>query len=376
MGSSQDGLFKKNTIPLFKVLMNPKVIKPLKETLFSGWIGQGPKVDEFERKLSILMENENCLTVSSGTAGLSLSLRLAGVQPGDDVISTPWTCNATTQAILLSGANVVWADIGQDLNISPQSIKESITSKTKAIMVVHIGGYPCDMEEIYKISKEYNIPVIEDSAQAFGSIYKDTMIGECKYSDFCVLSFQAIKHLTSVDGGCIFTKNKEDYIKGKILRWFGIDRTTNVNPRSSYPIQEWGYKYHMSDVCATIGMSNLNVVDISLLKSRDNARDYKEELINIPGLTLLPEKKDRLSSYWMFAVLVENRSNFIKMMTQKGIEVSIVQARNDKFPYTKQFQKELPMMDKLDPHIIYIPCGFWVTEKDRKYIVKTIQAGW
>jgi dTDP-4-amino-4,6-dideoxygalactose transaminase len=243
-------------------------------------------------------------------------------------------------------------------------------------MVVHIGGYPCDMEEIYKISKEYNIPVIEDSAQAFGSIYKDTMIGECKYSDFCVLSFQAIKHLTSVDGGCIFTKNKEDYIKGKILRWFGIDRTTNVNPRSSYPIQEWGYKYHMSDVCATIGMSNLNVVDISLLKSRDNARDYKEELINIPGLTLLPEKKDRLSSYWMFAVLVENRSNFIKMMTQKGIEVSIVQARNDKFPYTKQFQKELPMMDKLDPHIIYIPCGFWVTEKDRKYIVKTIQAGW
>lgn len=376
MGSSQDGIFKKNTIPLFKVLMNPKVMKPLKKTLFSGWIGQGPKVDEFEQKLSILMANENCLTVSSGTAGLSLSLRLAGVQPGDDVISTPWTCNATTQSIFLAGANVVWADIGEDLNISPQSIKESITQRTRAIMVVHMGGYPCDMEEIQEIAKYYNIPIIEDAAHAFGSLYKETIIGECKYSNFCVLSFQAIKHLTSVDGGCIFTRNKEDFVQGKILRWFGIDRTTDIIPRSSYPIEKWGYKYHMSDVCATIGISNLNIVDISIFKSRDNASFYNEKLSNVPGVTLTQTKKDRLSSYWMFSILVDDRSNFIKMMTEKGIEVSAVQARNDKIPYTKEFQKELPIMNKLDSHIICIPCGFWVTEKDRQYIVETIKRGW
>jgi len=376
MGTSQDGIFKKNTIPLFKVLMNPKVMKPLKKTLMSGWIGQGPKVDQFEQKLSKIIGNENCLTVSSGTAGLSLSLRLAGVQPGDDVINTPWTCNSDSETILMHGANIVWADIQEDLNISPQSIKESITPKTKAIMITHIGGYPCDLEEIYNISKEYNIPVIEDAAHAFTSFYKDAIIGDCKFSNFCVFSFQAIKHLTSVDGGCVFTKTKKDYDRGKLLRWFGIDRTTDVNPRSTFPIQEWGYKYHMSDIAATIGISNLDIFQQSVLKSRDNAFFYKQTLVNVPGVNLLPEKPDRISSYWMFSILVEDRPNFIKMMESKGIEVSTVQARNDKNPYTKKFKKELPMMDKLESHIIVIPNGFWVTKEDRKYIAETIKRGW
>lgn len=375
MPTSQDGILPKNTIPLFKVLMNKNVDQPLLKTIHSGWVGQGPRVDEFEEQLSNKFKNPYCLSVSSGTAGLSLALRLSNVYPGDEVISTPWTCNATSEIILLHG-NIIWADIKEDLNIDPKSIKENITPKTKAIMVVHIGGYPCDMDEIYKISKHYDIPIIEDAAHSFGSTYKGNYIGECKHCNFSVMSFQAIKHLTCSDGGAVFCKEQKSYDRGKKLRWFGIDRTSTIIPRSAYPIEESGFKYHMSDVCATIGLSNLEIVDQSVSISRDNALYYEKELQNIPGLKLTQTKKDRLSTYWLFSILVENRSNFIKTMEEKKIEVSPVQHRNDYNPYAKKFKKELPMMDKLHDHIISIPCGFWVTKENREYIVNCIKQGW
>ena len=212
-------------IPLFKVFMSDEVTPILNSVIYSGWIGQGPKVKEFEKRLGDQFENDKVLALSAGTHGLSLALRLAGVGLGDQVITTPLTCTATNMPILMNGADIVWADIKPtDLNIDSRSVEACVTERTKAIMVVHWGGYPCDMDELRKIADDNNLKIIEDAAHAFDSTYKRTMIGDCTYSDYCMMSFQAIKHLTTVDGGALFLKDKDEYKRAKLLRWYGIDR--------------------------------------------------------------------------------------------------------------------------------------------------------
>jgi dTDP-4-amino-4,6-dideoxygalactose transaminase len=364
-------------ISLFKVAMNPKVDETLLKTIHSGWIGQGPKVQQFEEALSNRVNNRNCLTLSSGTHGLTLALRLSGVEPGDEVITTPLTCTATNMPILMQGADIVWADVQPDCNIDPKSIQKCITEKTKAIVVVHWGGYPCDMKVIQKIGKDNEIIIIEDAAHAFGSTYLDSKIGDCIYSNFTMMSFQAIKHLTTVDGGCLFTANQGDYKRGKLLRWYGIDRE---GPRTDFrceeDIIEWGYKFHMNDVAATIGLSNLEIVDHNLKMTQDNAAYYEEQLKNVHGLKLCQTRKDRLSSSWLFTILVENRLQFCTMMASKGIMTSRVHERNDKHTFAQKYKTQLPGLESIIDKMICIPVGWWVSKEEREHIVNCIKSGW
>lgn len=180
-------------IPLFKVFMPESVIEPLKATLFSGYIGQGPRVDEFEQALADYIGNPFILTLNNGTAGLHLALRLIGLEQRDEVVTTPLTCTATNWPILANGGIPVWADINSKTgNIDPKSVAKRISNKTKAIIVVDWGGYPCDLDELKKISLAPDgkkIPIIEDASHGFGSIYKNTKIGNI--ADFTVFSFQA-----------------------------------------------------------------------------------------------------------------------------------------------------------------------------------------
>lgn len=197
-------------IPLFKVHMPRSVEEPLIETLFSGFIGQGPKVDEFESKLNEYFDNQHVVTVNAGTSALQLALRLANIGPGDEVISTPMTCTASNMPILAAGAKIVWADVDPISGlISTDSIKSKITNKTKAIIMVHFGGIPCDIDGINALAKNYGIKTIEDAAHAFGSEYRNQKIGN--HSDFVMFSLQAIKHITTVDGGLLLCKSKKDY---------------------------------------------------------------------------------------------------------------------------------------------------------------------
>jgi len=362
-------------IPIFKVAMNPKVDDELLRVIHSGWIGQGNLVNEFENELKNVFSNDNVLTLSAGTHGLTIALRLAGVGVGDEVIATPLTCTATNMPIMMQGANIVWADVGRDLNIDPESIKSCITDKTKAIMFVHWGGYPCDMEEIKEIAGD--IPIIEDCAHAYGSTYKGHNIGDCSFSDYAMFSFQAIKHLTSIDGGALCVKSLADYKKGKLLRWYGIDRES---PRTDFRCEEdiidWGYKFHMNDVCATVGMYNIEVAERNIAKAISNAGYFESELSGLNGIELPQTKTDRLSSYWLFTMLVENRSDFTHMMGSKGISVSRVHERNDKHTCFAKFKKDLPGLESIIDKMICIPCGWWVTKEDREYIVDCIKQGW
>ena len=359
-------------IPLFKVHMPESVLESLAHTLLSGYIGQGPRVDEFEIQLARWFGNQNVLTLNSGTSALMLALRLAGVSFGDEVISTPMTCTATNVPIMAMGAKIVWADIDPLTgNIDPLDVERKITAKTKAIIAVHWGGYPCELDELNRVGRKYGVKIIEDAAHAFGATYQGRPIGS--HSDFVCFSFQAIKHLTTVDGGALVCRNTNDYKRGKLLRWYGIDRETERKDfRCEEDVKEFGYKFHMNDVNATIGLEQLKYVSDVLRRHRENAAYYRERFQGLSGLTLLNYKSDREGSYWLFTVRVHNRLQFMEMMKDAGIVVSQVHARNDAHTMLAEFRRNLPGVDEFVDEQVSIPVGWWLTEKQRVYIADMV----
>lgn len=359
-------------IPLFKVYMAKGLIKPLSEVLYCGFVTQGPKVDEFEEKLAKFLKSPFVLTVNSGTSALHMALDLLGVGEGDEVITTPMTCTATNWPILAHKAKIVWADIDcQTGNIDPESIKDRITKRTKAIMVVDWGGYPCDIDKIRKYAGK--IPIIEDAAHAFGAMYKNRMVGQS--ADYTCFSFQAIKHLTTVDGGALVVRKENDYAKGNLLRYFGIDRKKRSKDyRIEKDICSWGYKFHMNDVNATIGIENFKYVEEILNRHRENAEHYKREFQNHPKITLLREDPGYLSSYWLFTMLVDNPEKFMEHMKARNIMASQVHRRNDNHPVTKEFVRPLLNVDKFSKYMVCIPVGWWVGEEERKRITDGVKS--
>lgn len=372
-------------IPLFKPYMSPKVKDPVIETLYCGYFTQGPRVEEFEKKLKDWLGVRYLNTTNSGTSALQLALTVAGVQHKNRVISTPMTCTATNTAIRAVGGNIVWSDIDPATgNIDPNYVesllkKESWLSsynanknRIKAIMVVHWGGYPCDLTAFNYLSQKYGVKIIEDAAHAFGASYHGNKIGV--HSDFICYSFQAIKHLTTVDGGAMVCREEADHKRAKLLRWFGIDRDA---PRRDFrceeDVQEAGFKYHMNDLNATIGLYNLEDVDEIIRKHQENGFYYDKALKNVDGVKLLKRNKNYLSSYWLYTILVHDRTKFMERMLAQGITTSQVHSRNDLMTMFKQYYVDLPGMNQFTAHQVNIPVGWWITPETRDYIVNTIK---
>ncbi|MBI3865837.1 MAG: DegT/DnrJ/EryC1/StrS family aminotransferase [Planctomycetia bacterium] len=356
--------------------MPESVMEPLRATLFSGYIGQGPRVEEFEGALSARLGAPHALALNSATSGLQLALRLAGVGPGDEVITTPLTCAATNWAILAQGAVPVWADVDPATgNLDPRAIESLVTPKAKAVMVVHWGGYPADLDETWSVARRHGLKVIEDAAHAFGSTYKGVHVGT--QSDFGVFSFQAIKHMTTVDGGLLLARDASAYSRGKRLRWYGIDREADpTDLRCENDVEEWGWKFHMNDVAATIGLEQLKHVDRIVALHRDNAAFYDRELRNIPGVELLALRRDRESASWIHTIKVDARDEFIAVMRSRGVMTSRVHERNDKHSTVAAWRRRLPQLDAFVARMVCIPVGWWVSEDDRQFIANSIRAGW
>jgi dTDP-4-amino-4,6-dideoxygalactose transaminase len=359
-------------IPLFKVFIPESVMEPLRKVLLSGYIGEGPRVEEFERKLGPWFGNNNVLALNNGTAALQLALRLANVGYGDEVISTAMTCSATNEPILAMGAKIVWADIDPWTgNIDHKDIARKITPRTKAIMCVHWGGYPCDLNELNAIAAEHDIKLIEDACHAFGSTYHGKPIGS--HSDFACFSFQAIKEMTTVDGGALVCKSKDDCGRGRLLRWYGIDRKSKRKDlRCEADIVEYGYKFHMNDVTAVIGLEQLKYVGKTIEKYCANAARYNEAFKALKAVRPLRYKNDRTSVHWLYTVRVKNRQRFMEYMKKAGVTVSQVHARNDSHTMFKDFRTDLPGVDEFTAEQVSIPVGWWLTDKDLTHIINAV----
>ena len=364
---------QRKKIPLFKVFMPESVIGPLQEVLFSGYIGEGPRVEEFENRLAPFVGNKNVLALNNGTAAIQLALRLSGVGFDDEVISTPMTCSATNVPILALGAKPIWADINPWTgNIDPKDVKRKITKKTKAILCVHWGGYPCDLDELNALAQENKIKVIEDACHAFGSTYHEEPIGA--YSDFVCFSFQAIKEMTTVDGGALVCKSYADYERGRLLRWYGIDRKApRTDLRCEADIKEFGYKFHMNDVAAAIGLEQLKYVAKTIETHRANAAFYDEAFKDLNMVRPLRYSDDRSSAHWLYTLRVKNRKQFMDFMKSQGISVSRVHSRNDAFTIFKESQTSLPQVDAFSREQVSIPVGWWLSKEDLNFIADNVR---
>jgi dTDP-4-amino-4,6-dideoxygalactose transaminase len=368
-------------IPLFTVHVPTAVDKPLLETLHSGYIGQGKKVAEFEAKVASRLGNDKVLSLNSGTSAIVLALRLAGVEQGDEVITTPMTCMATNEPILERGAIPVWADINPATGlIDPLDVERKITSRTKAIIGVDWGGLPCDWEALKTIGKAHGgIPLIEDAAHGFGARYADGLpVGGPSSPDFVIFSFQAIKHITTVDGGLLAVQSAEHYQRGKLLRWYGIDREgSRQDLRCEEDVLEWGYKFHMNDVAATIGLVQLDYLDGILKAHRANANFYRTYIDATGEVFEHQIEKHSLelgrAAFWLYTLLchdAEDRENFRLYLESKGIMASRVHVRNDIHPVFREFRKELPGVDAFADREIAIPVHWALMESERDRIVE------
>ena len=359
-------------IPLIKpYLPKLEMVFSFLRVLNSYQIGFGKKVIEFEKTFGDLIGNQHVLAVSSGTSALHLALCLIGVIEGDEVISTALTAEPTNTVIANTGAHVVFADVDYLTGlISPDSIEEKITAKTKAIMVVHYAGMVCDMDSINLISEKYSIPVIEDAAHAFLGKYKGSYLGS--NSRFTCFSFQAIKHLTTIDGGMLCLTNQDDYLRAKKLRWFGLDRDV---ARLENDITEAGYKYNMNNVTAAIGLVQLKHLKNNVYRYIENGKYFDEQLQNIPGISLIPYYPNTEPSYWLYTIKVENRNSFVEYMKENNIVVSPLHLRNDRHSVFNNPKPYLPNLDRFYEEYVHIPCGWWVTNRLRKVIKKTIETG-
>lgn len=354
--------------------MADTVKNALADVLYSGYIGEGPKVVEFENQLARYVNNQHILTLNSGTAALTLAYHMAiDHDKNAEIISTPITCTATNTPIITNHAKLVWADVDPLTgNIDPQDIAKKITKNTKALVMVHWGGNPCHIEAINALGKQHNIKVIEDGAHSMGTLYQGKPIGN--HSDFVAHSFQAIKHITSIDGGALICKNHEDYKRGKLLRWYGIDRTIqqNIDLRCEIDVAEAGYKAHMNDVNATIGSENFKHMNAILQKHRENAKFYDNAFKHHPAINISPENPEGQSAYWLYTFHVNNRDEVMHKLKESGIGASKVHARNDTHSMFKSSYTKLPGVESFNDTHLCIPVGWWVTHEDREYIAEKV----
>ena len=353
-------------IPLFQVGMSDDASSKVSQILSSGFIGQGKVVDEFEQVLYNTLNSKTVpVTVNSCTAAIDLALELIGVEFGDEVIATPQTCFASNVHLIHRHARIRWADIDPITGlIDPESVKKLITKKTKAIIAVNWAGKFAD----YKALKSFGVPVIEDAAHTWDSF---TTVESIERGDYICYSFQAIKFLTTSDGGILICPPEQEE-RARLLRWYGLDRTKNESFRCTQNIKYAGFKYHMNDVCASIGLANIPVASRSVLASRNNSKYIINNVKN--PLLVLPEW-DSTCSYWLFSMHVLNglKEHFMQYLKDNNIASSPVHYRNDRYDVTSVFvEDDLPGVSQFHDTQVCIPNGFWLSSQDINHIVKVL----
>ncbi|MCH7971049.1 MAG: DegT/DnrJ/EryC1/StrS family aminotransferase [Chloroflexi bacterium] len=362
----------------FKPYISEEGMTLVAEALRSTFISEGKMVARFESELQRSLGLVNPVAVNSGTSALHLALSIIGVQEGDEVILPPQTFVATGTVILHHRATPVFADIQLDTgNIDPKSVEAKITERTRAIIMVHWGGYPCDIDEINEIAARHGIAVIEDAAQALGATYKRKPVGSI--SRFTAFSFQAIKHLTTGDGGALCCLDEGDHEKARALRWFGIDRARSEPSELGeriFDISTVGYKFHMNDLAAALGFGNLSGFGAVSRRRKDVAVRYRAGLSGIAGLDLFADDPDRESANWLFTVLVRDRLRLIRKLKSDGIPASVVHQRIDRNSIFGTLTADLPNQEKFDDMQVSLPIHHEMTDEDIDQVINSVRQGW
>ena len=352
-------------IPLFRVTMDhAAALSALAPVMASGYIGQGPRVEEFEGELrTAFRAPRDVLTVNSCTSALDLALHLIGIGPGDSVITSPMTCSATNTHIVLRGARIIWADVDPLTGlIDPADVAAKVDPSTAAIVAVDWAGRVCD----YAALRSNGLPVIQDAAHSYLAERDGVPIAAGSGGDYIAWSFQAIKALTCGDGGALLCPDDETTERARLLRWYGLDRRSAADFRCAQDITDAGFKYHMNDINAAIGLANMPVAAYGVDAARACAVALTEALAGIPGVTLPPP--DAGSSWWLYTILVDNPPALQAALAAEGIASSPVHRRNDYHTAfaraTGAYRYILPGVNRFAARELAIPCGHWVSDYD------------
>ena len=371
--------------PLFKVHLDSKqALENLEDVFSSGFINEGEQVIQLENELSKFLGVENLTLVNSCTSALTMALRIIGVKPGDEVITTAMTCVATNTPIVNSGAKIVWADIDPNTGmISVEYVEKMISPRTKAIMIVDWAGSPANLAGFEELSRKYSLPVIQDAAHAFGATYNGKPISD--FADFTCYSFQAIKHFTTGDGGALICRRSADFALAKKLKWFGYDRDSVKDSKGEWKGQKWdadilpqevGFKFNLNNMSAAVGLANLPKMQSVLRKHRSNAQLLIDLLKDVPKIRFLDTDPRAVSSYWVFTLRLEvseqTRDRIMANLNEKGIGAGLVHLPNNRYSAFDEFKTDLSATNLFSSTQISLPCGWWLSEEDITEIAQTL----
>jgi dTDP-4-amino-4,6-dideoxygalactose transaminase len=380
-------------VPFHRPSIGDEEVQEVLDTLRSGWLTTGPKTALFEREFRNYVGSPFALAVNSCTAGLHLALAAMDIGSGDEVITTPVTFCATVNAIMHVGATPVLADICSDGNIDPRAIEMRITSRTKAIVPVHMAGLPCDLSNIWRIAKKHGLRVIEDAAHAAGTVYQKSLIGAASQdppygSDAVCFSFYATKNMTTAEGGMVTTADQKLYDRMKLLCLHGISRDAwNRYSESGswfYQVQECGFKYNLSDLQSAIGIHQLRKLEQFVKTRNQYACRYESILRNMEEVEL-PERARRgdRHAWHLYSIRLNlqklsiDRATFIEALRAKGIGASVHFIPIPLHPFFRTFadapQNRCPAALALYPRLVTLPLYPAMTEAEVDYVGKTVR---
>ena len=356
-------------IPITKPIIGEEEINKVKEVLGSGFISQGAIVDEFEEAFASFIGTKYAIAVNSGTSALHIALMAHGIGYEDEVITTPFTFISTANAILFTGAKPVFIDIEPDtFNINPDQISDKITIKTKAIMLVHLYGQPCDMDRIILLAKEYGLEIIEDACQAHGAEYNGKKVGSFGTGCF---SFYATKNMTTGEGGMITTNNKEIAEKARIIR--------NHGQTERYFHEILGYNYRMTDITAALGICQLR----RLVKFNDrrieNADFLNRRLSGIKGLIVPSTKHYARHVFHQYTIRITELFNMPRdQLREKLDSMGVATGVYYPLPIHRQplyrnlgYDTHLPVSEEAASEVISLPVHPSLTREDLEYIAQS-----
>jgi len=359
-------------IPVSEPTITEKEIEYVMQAVKSGWISSlGEYINKFEEEFAKFVGTKYALTVANGTVGLHLALVSIGIKEGDEVIVPDLTFIATANAVKYTGAKPVFADIDKETwCISVEDIERKITTRTKAIIPVHLYGHPANMNPIIEIAKKYNLYIIEDCAEAHGAEYKGKKVGSIGHCG--VFSFYGNKIITTGEGGIVTTNDEQLYEKAKYLR----DHAMSKEKR--YWHMEIGYNYRMTNIQAALGLAQLERIDEIIQKKKEIFNWYREGLKGLENIKLNPEKEWAKNVFWMVCLVYEKfdeekREKFMKELKNKSIDTRPFFYPCSMMPMYKQDNFINPVSYDLYKKGINLPSGYNLTFENVSYICKTIR---
>lgn len=367
-------------IPVFKPSLTDQEINAAVESLRLGWLGPGSYVHEFEKRIAdyIGVDEKFVVAVNTGTSAVHLGLVLNGVGDGDEVITPSFNNIADFHAIKMQGAKPVFCDILENtLTINPETIEPLINEKTKAIICLDFGTSLCDYEAVKFIADKYDIPIIHDAAHAFGSKYKEQMVGT--YSDICTFSFDPVKNITCIDGGALIVKSPEFAKRLRAMRQLGQQQNQEVlykNQRSwTYDVSEIGFRYHLANLHGAIGVQQMKRIEFIKSQRRRVCDFYASTLKNLDGL-ILPHLDDDIFPFiYVVRVLNGRRQEFIDYMKLQGIDTGIHWQPGHKFSFLESEKAgPLAVTDKIAKEIVTLPTYPDLTNEDLAKVTNTIRS--